>query len=113
MHLPKFFEIMEPLPTIHLTLPNGERHSGQLVSSNNGVIHYKLHSDGVEHFINITAINNLNFTTVNDHHVIRMMGVPSNGYILHQTLDGYYIHSKTTKDTYTNYDTTFGKVNNQ
>jgi len=110
MNLPYYFEIMEPLPTIHLTIPNGERHSGQVLSTLNGVIHYKLHSNGVEHFIHITAINNLNFTTVNDHHVIRMLGVPSNSCVVHKTLDNHRIGSKTNRYLYRSYESTFGKV---
>jgi len=110
MNLPYYFEIMEPFPTIHLTLPDGVRHSGQLISAINGVIHYTLHSDNVEHFVHIAVINNLSFTKVDDHRVIHMRNVPSNSYVVHQTLDGHRIGTRTNRFLYKTYQTTFGKV---
>jgi len=110
MELPNTFEICEPLPVIHVTLPNGERHSGKVLSSLNGIIHYRLCTDNKEYFINITAIKDLNFSTHDHKNAIRKINVPTNGYILYSTLDGKYIHSKTTREPYTNYNNTFGKV---
>jgi len=110
MHLPKVFEIVKPYPIIFVTLPNGVRHSGKVISSLNGIIHYRSYADKKEYFVNITAINYINFSYDDDEHTVREITSPMSGYILHQTLEGYYIHSKTTTHPYVNYDTTFGKV---